>query len=275
MRVGVILAGGESRRFQGNKLIVEIDGSPVIKRVYNAIKDYVDITYISIKDEDRYEELSSVFHGIDVKYIYDYKELDGGPYVGIITSLDLIEADEFIIVPGDTPWIKGIFFNKWLKYIDECRPIASSVIWGNGMIDSLFLYVEKRRIRSIIKLLYLLRKSGRATDILRAAPYTYLVNAYKVVDSPLWLAHLNTREDLISPSPRNPLKGVVKNDIHIKWNGLSSIPFLNALDKINLGEYTEAVSILLDEARKYNEYNIMHLIDHVAKDICNVVNKMI
>lgn len=271
MIVGVILAGGESRRFHRNKLIVEVDGIPVVRRVYNALKENVDMVYLSVKDNSRINELSKYFLNEEVRYVLDFQDLGGGPYNAIISSLDKIEADEFLIVPGDTPWVTSVFFSRWMDKINEYRTAASTVIWGNGMLDSLYIYIDKKRIRNIVKLLYLMRKEGRATDIIRASPCILFAHVRDLVDDPILLAHINTRENLSNPSPKNPVEGFVDEDVVIRRPGISSIPFLKALDRVSSKDYREAVKILLEELMEYHEYEIYHLVYHVSKDIEDVI----
>jgi len=132
------LAGGESKRFHGNKLLAKIDNTPIIKRVVDSLLDNVDKIYLSIRDDIRRRELENVFEGYDLEYVYDYKDLGGGPYTAIISSLDKIDSNEFLIVPGDTPWIEKKLFKKWIDIISSYKPIVSTIIWGNGVLDSLY-----------------------------------------------------------------------------------------------------------------------------------------
>jgi len=119
-----------------------------------------------------------------------------------------------------------------------------------------------------------MRREGRSTDIIRASQRILLTHVKYIVKDPKSLSHVNTREDLINPSPKNPVEGFIKDNIFIRRRGLSNVPFLRALDKIQSNEYMDAIKILIQEADEYTSYNLIHLIEHVLKDIINIIEAM-
>lgn len=99
----VILAGGEATRFPG-KLESEIDGVPLLVRVYHNLRG-IGPTYVSgTISEDLRRQL-------DCPVIPDRQE-HRGPLGGLVSSFEVIAAERIFVVAGDAPLVDAAVFRK-------------------------------------------------------------------------------------------------------------------------------------------------------------------
>ncbi len=96
--VGVIIAGGMSRRFGCPKCLIKIGGIPIITILANEAKlAGIDDILISANNPE-------LFAGFNMRVIGDIHK-DCGPLAGIHSVFNNVEADELFIFPCDTPGI--------------------------------------------------------------------------------------------------------------------------------------------------------------------------
>lgn len=270
MAVGIILAGGVSRRFRGNKLIASLNNRPVLEWVIDALSRVVDEFYLSIRlyeQRDLYEDkIDPDRYGNFGGYIIDSPH-GTGPYNSILTSLQNINADELLIIPGDIPWVKSSTLERLIEMGREHSTILACPIWGNGWSESLILYFNLSRSRGIINVLRYLRMGGRATDIQRATIRTTFIPVSKLTGNPSEFIHVTYKSDLKRPRLRNPVRGFINETIHIDRGSWSELYFIKALESISERDYFKAISYLASELEQYISYRLMQLIEHVASDI--------
>ena len=113
----ILLAAGQSLRMKGeNKLIKEIDGSPIIKY---AVKNLLSSTVNEIVIVLGYEEnLIKEIVGINkkIKFVYN-KNFNEGVASSIKIGLDniSIKSEAFFICLGDMPNVNQNIYNKLIK----------------------------------------------------------------------------------------------------------------------------------------------------------------
>ncbi len=270
MLASIILAGGESKRFGGNKLIASVDGEAVINRVFSEMSKIVDKVYISIKYEMQKNTLEKYLSKNSSKGTYEFilDYYDGeGPLNAILSSMDKITAEEYIIVPGDIPWIKAEIIKKLIEYGRENKSTLASPIWGNGWSESLILYFNKCRCKGLIKVLRWLRRAGRATDIQRTVSKMIFIPISMLTEDPTVFVHVNTRESLINPKPRNPLNGHVNKIVNIDRTLWSKSHFILALEAVSDGDHITALNEFMMELNEYLPHHLMQLINHTLSDM--------
>lgn len=145
--VGIVLAGGESRRFGSPKAFAEKDGIPFYRYSIEAIKDYTDsivfVTNNTIISRFDVEESDNVH------VLTDQEEFTGlGPLAGILTAMNQIDANWYVIVPIDVPFIEKQIFNELLSYrqktLDAIIPIVNSRMQP---LISVFQHSMKEKIK--------------------------------------------------------------------------------------------------------------------------------
>lgn len=139
---GGILCGGQSRRMKGvNKLLLNIDGIPIIKRVYNNISFLGNILF-SVSDEVRISEIKDAL-GVDLPgsaFIKDNRA-SFGPVEGIYELLKNCPGDAVFIIPGDLPFLSEQCIRAFLSiYADEDIQVFSD---GNRVHPACGIYSKR------------------------------------------------------------------------------------------------------------------------------------
>jgi molybdenum cofactor guanylyltransferase len=121
MKIGaIILAGGEGRRFGGDKTWAEFQGQSFLKRsVLNL--EYLGSEVIVATAKGR--QLPSVASNLNVKVVEDY--IPGkGPLMGIYVGLSASSYQYNLVTACDMPYV-----NRWLiGYMTELAPYYDIVI---------------------------------------------------------------------------------------------------------------------------------------------------
>lgn len=125
--IGVLLAGGESRRFGSPKAFAQFQNKYFYEYAIDALKDNVDQLYIVshplLKEQFPNEASVSV--------IQDLPEFQGrGPLAGIITVMKKTSSDWYVILPCDTPFVTDKLVKQLISFtkdqsIDAIVPIIN------------------------------------------------------------------------------------------------------------------------------------------------------
>lgn len=103
-RSGIVLAGGASRRFGGDKLATPIAGIPLLDRSIGALAGIVD-EIIVVVAPNRAELHRAAVGPTPIRVVAD-PEPFGGPLVGLLTGLRAAGGATVIVVGGDMPSIR-------------------------------------------------------------------------------------------------------------------------------------------------------------------------
>ncbi|MGB1103039.1 MAG: molybdenum cofactor guanylyltransferase [Crocinitomicaceae bacterium] len=101
--IAIILAGGKSSRMGQDKGLMRYHGKSMILHIIEAVKESVDAIYISTSNAD--------YKKFGYKLISDDNP-DKGPLGGIVSVMDKIKADEYIILSCDVPHIERDYLNE-------------------------------------------------------------------------------------------------------------------------------------------------------------------
>lgn len=98
--VGILLAGGMSRRFGSPKAFAEMDGRLFYERVYDALAAACNQVVIVTRPE-----LIARFPA-ELDVIADLSEVAGkGPLAGICSAMEERPADRYLVLPCDMPFV--------------------------------------------------------------------------------------------------------------------------------------------------------------------------
>lgn len=112
---GVILAGGENKRFAGvNKSNLIIEGASIISRIVNIISEiFPEIIIVTNTPEE--------FQAFDNYRIVPDQFLKVGPLGGIHAALKASSKESVFVFAGDMPYVdKNIIINQ-IEYFSSCR----------------------------------------------------------------------------------------------------------------------------------------------------------
>lgn len=188
-RIGVILAGGQSRRFGEHKAFATYQGLPLYQHVKQALQPYV-CRFVVISHPDlmaRFQQAS------DLTVLEDRLAYQGrGPLAGIYTALSVIEADDYLVFPCDAPLVQKDLI-RWLIRQSEANAFANGVapISGKRLHPLTALY--KRTCLPFIKDL-LDNNQLRVKDLIENAEIP-CIEVDASID-PISFSNINTKEEL-------------------------------------------------------------------------------
>ncbi|MCG7334968.1 molybdenum cofactor guanylyltransferase [Sporosarcina sp. ACRSM] len=107
--VGIVLAGGLSRRFGSPKAFAMVGGRYFHEWAVEALKEHCDEVVIVTRPEliDHYL--------VEVGLTTDSPEFAGlGPLAGILSVMESVQADRYIVLPCDMPFVDSEVMGKLL-----------------------------------------------------------------------------------------------------------------------------------------------------------------
>jgi molybdenum cofactor guanylyltransferase len=146
---GGILAGGLSRRMQGeDKGLQFFKNKPMASWIYQVLCPHV--RKVIINCNRNLSEYSKISADITSDTINGF----AGPLAGIVSIMEVSDADYFLICPCDTPLLKQDFSKRMLNFLsserslDSSKPLLFAVIAG-GKQQPLHLCISKEYKNSL------------------------------------------------------------------------------------------------------------------------------
>jgi len=253
--VGVVLGGGEGRRFGGDKLVALVDGHPSVARIADTLRRAgASLVYVLTRDEARCK-LYTALAGLD-GCLYDRPSKCQGPGFAL-ASLTELSAGYVFVAPGDAPWLSPSIYKNLMSYLGGCD--VAVPMHGNGFLETLVLIIRGSFLpvmQRVAEAMCALRGDVRPSDYVRFSRCSVLVGSSLLgVLSPSSFAHINTRDALRTRAARNPLGGKEVVEIRLGSQVLEVVR-----DKERLCRY------LSEEAKAYAEKSLVHLARHSRRD---------
>ena len=103
-RAGIVVAGGRSVRMGGReKAVVDVAGTPLIRRVADVLTPAVEELVVNCRADQR-EAIAGALSGLAPTFALD-AESDRGPVAGIATGLEATDAAYAVVVACDLPFL--------------------------------------------------------------------------------------------------------------------------------------------------------------------------
>ncbi|MEB3773350.1 MAG: NTP transferase domain-containing protein [Desulfurococcales archaeon] len=251
--LGVVLAGGISKRFNGFKLAYKLRGKPLLAHVADELSTVASDVVIVASPQTR--RLVEGLAGYRV--VTDSQSLGcGGPLRGLATASMI--ADTILYAPGDAAWIRG----ETMARLARIGSGVTTPIWGDGFLPMLFGYAED--LKPFIDACMLKGWSGRPSDAYRLAEDLRLVGVSLLTGDPREFSTLNRVDQL--EAPPTPLPG--KGEIRVPQR--ASHLYKSVLYSLANGDYISAYLGLIEEASIYGSLGVEHIVRHIAEDLCRV-----
>jgi len=139
---GVILAGGESRRYGRNKALVEIDRVPLIERVIRVMESIFQDLILITNTPEAYSYLELPMHKDLIKGL--------GPLGGIYTALKSISTEAGFFVACDMPSLN----RELIRHMVESRANFDAVVPRiGGNVEALHAIYTTRCLPAIERLI--------------------------------------------------------------------------------------------------------------------------
>lgn len=142
---GIILAGGKSIRMGENKAFIEIDGTPIIHKIYNLFKElFREIIIVTNQKE--------LFSNYDSK-IYSDLLLDKGALGGLYTGIFFSTFNYSFCVACDMPFIKKPLVQYLMDHIKNDDDVDVIVPRTSDGFQPLHAIYSKKCLEPIKKIL--------------------------------------------------------------------------------------------------------------------------
>jgi len=140
---GVVLAGGQSRRFGRPKAFALHQGAPFFAFSAAALAPIVDELYLishpALVDEFRRQT--------DIPVLLDVERYRGcGPLAGIYTVMEQSRADWVFVLPCDMPYMRREVTERLASHID---PMVDAIVPLHGGRPEPLVALYHRRLRSV------------------------------------------------------------------------------------------------------------------------------
>ena len=148
--IGVILAGGESRRFGSQKAFYKINGKPFYQHVYDALLDSSQFQQVVINTN---AQLKDAFNQ---QVIVDASRYQGlGPMAGLYTVMTEIPDNAYFIVSVDTPFMTTEAVNCLIEHFQgnttvyrDCEQIHATIgIYPHKLKQTIKHHLDRRDLR--------------------------------------------------------------------------------------------------------------------------------
>jgi len=148
--VGIVLAGGLSRRFGSPKAFAKLGNRPFYELAKEALEAHCDEVIIVTR-----QELLECFPE-GIKAITDIMDYTGlGPLAGILSAMESVEADRYIVLPCDMPYVDDQVVGKLLAQhgqgvtavLSDGRHHPLVSIWDSGVRENLKEALENEQLR--------------------------------------------------------------------------------------------------------------------------------
>jgi len=132
MRSAIILAGGSSKRMNGDKGQLLLGGVPVIRHAYNRLSERVDEVIVVVHTQEQIVNYRHILG--DAEIVVD-KGQGSSPILGASTGLMYAQGDYTFMSGHDMPFIN-------LEIVDKLFTLAenhdgATPLWPNGFIEPL------------------------------------------------------------------------------------------------------------------------------------------
>lgn len=114
----LILAGGKSRRMGQDKALIEFDGVPLLRRVYDVAHQCCSQVYVIAPWLDRYQTILPLDRHFLQEIIIPEDLEPHGPLIGFAQGLTHIQlqfsADWVLLLACDLPHLQGAILQTWM-----------------------------------------------------------------------------------------------------------------------------------------------------------------
>ncbi|MEI3613677.1 molybdenum cofactor guanylyltransferase [Pseudogracilibacillus sp. SO30301A] len=149
-RVGILLAGGLSRRYGSPKAFAEMNGKKFHELVYETLHSVCD-EVIVVTRKEFIDWFPKEYH-----VIVDIEKYAGfGPLAGIYSAMEELEADQYVVLPCDMPLVTSSIMKQLINFHTEEVTLAKSEghlqplvsVWNKNVKNKIRESLEKREFK--------------------------------------------------------------------------------------------------------------------------------
>jgi len=194
LRGALVLAGGRSRRFKGNKVVAKLIGVPLVVHVLKAAIEVADEVIVSIGRNELVSTYAKIIPN-SVKIVNDNIQVKS-PLVGIIAGFSNMNSEYSLVLSCDVPFANGRVLQLLFRKANNANAVIP--LWPNGNIEPLQAVYKVKP--TILAAKYVLRHEGYSVtqmiDRLRRVRYVSVREIEQLDKELCTFFNVNTRRDL-------------------------------------------------------------------------------
>lgn len=126
---GIVLAGGRSHRFGGDKLVEPVDGKPLVHHAVLTLASVCREVVVAVAPDRDVPDLPT---GLGERMsIRRDAHVFGGPLAGLLTGLEIAAWDTVLVIGGDMPWVRPALLRHMAGVLATTGPEAVVLLEGD------------------------------------------------------------------------------------------------------------------------------------------------
>lgn len=120
----IVLAGGQSSRMGRDKALIDIEGTPLLRRVCNVALQCTPIVYVITFRPERYRAIVPLTCHLLQEQALPGETEPHGPLIGFAQALEVLQREEMqtewvLLLACDLPRLAGETLQQWVKALDD------------------------------------------------------------------------------------------------------------------------------------------------------------
>ena len=129
--MGLVLAGGQSRRMGSDKALLERDGETQLERAMRLLGEQLERVFVSARPSQSEDPLRNRYPQI----IDRYEDL--GPVAGILSAMDEFPDASWLVLACDLPNIDAETLRYLLEHVSNEHPATAYISVNDGLPEPL------------------------------------------------------------------------------------------------------------------------------------------
>lgn len=149
---GVVLAGGQSRRFgPANKLLATVGGRPLLARAVRAVEDATgSVPIVCLAERSDWEDLRHAVADTSPRICTDVSDCDG-PVAGVAAAARATETPWLFCAGGDMPTIEEAAVDRLRAKAAGCETLPGAVVpVVDGKLQPLHALYRTESLRTVL-----------------------------------------------------------------------------------------------------------------------------
>ncbi len=257
---GIILVGGESKRYGRPKALVEINGKTFLELVFDALSKLTDRIYVSYTSKTPVKALE-LAERLGGRLVGDKDLPCTGPPRGLSSISLETKSDWYWIVAVDYPFITSHVLRRLLGIAKKTKVSAVTPLLEKGYPAVTLGFINREALMSLYNTCRIKKVLTRTTDLYRGAKQSIYVG-WSIL-SPVYtpFKNVNNEELLMDTTVREQIY-----DVAVGKNGT----YLNAIQSIVKGERMLAAVYFMIESEEYRSLGLDLMSRHAWRDAVNL-----
>ncbi|MCE4601032.1 MAG: NTP transferase domain-containing protein [Desulfurococcales archaeon] len=186
--VGLVLAGGESRRYGSPKALARIGGETFLEKAYSKVSRATGYACIVLRDPSG--DLLDLSRSISDCIVYDRNLPCQGPLRGLASSLKAVQAGYYLYVPVDYPLLEASTLENLASFVIDGGFLGGTVLLWSGYLASSIGVLSRGALGFVDRICSVKGRRAGLSDLYRVRGMA-LVGWSVVASSPAEFSNVN------------------------------------------------------------------------------------